>query len=264
MGKWMIAANGKKYDHAAAFQKWGFIDWRQRANYEVGDLVYIYCTRPYKRVMYKTMVVNESMHADEIVDDREFWIDINEYTKALSGKYARLKLVEQVDSDKLSLEHLKEHGLNGAPQGPVKVKDELSDYIDKYMKDTYSEGVFPESDIPNGSLEGAVSKVLVNKYERSSIARQKCIEYNGCKCSICGIDFEKAYGEIGKGFIHVHHIVPLNKINEEYIVDYKKDLIPVCPNCHAMLHRKIDRKELSIEEVKKEWDIHNGFYYERR
>ena len=125
MGNWMIAANGKIYDHAAAFQKWGFIDWRQRANYEVGDVVYIYCTRPYKRVMYKTKVINESMHADEIVDDREFWIDINEFTKALNGRYARLKLVEQVDSDKLSLEYLKEHGLNGAPQGPVKVKNEL-------------------------------------------------------------------------------------------------------------------------------------------
>ena len=59
------------------------------------------------------------------------------------------------------------------------------------------------------------------------------------------------YGEIGKDFIHVHHNIPLNQINEEYVVDYKKDLIPVCPNCHAMLHRKIKGKELSVEEVKR-------------
>ena len=55
---------------------------------------------------------------------------------------------------------------------------------------------------------------------------------------ICGFDFEKTYGEIGKGFIHVHHIVPVSEIGESYRVDYEKDLIPVCPNCHAMLHRK--------------------------
>ncbi|WP_461868042.1 HNH endonuclease [Faecalimonas sp.] len=258
MGKWMIAANGKMYDHASAFQKWGFIDWRQRANYKTGDLVYIYCTKPYKKVMYKTMVIKEAMGANEIVNDSKFWLDIDEYRKALSGKYARLKLIEQVDSDKLALDYLKKHGLKAAPQGPIKVKDELGEYIDKYMDDSYSNGIFPDSDLPNASYEGAVSKVLVNKYERSSIARQKCIEYHGCKCSICGINFEKVYGEIGKGFIHVHHIVPLNEINEEYIVDYKKDLIPVCPNCHAMLHRKIDGKELSVKAVKNSLRIHNN------
>ena len=246
----MIAANGNIYDHASAFQKWGYIDWKQKANYKVGDIVYIYCTRPYKRVMYKTKVVNESMHSNEIVNDSEFWNDINEYTKGLNGKYARLQLVEQVDSDKLLLENLKNNGLKAAPQGPIKVKDELGDYIDKYMNDTFSEGIFPESDIPSDIYEGAVSQVLVNRYERSSIARKKSIEYNGCKCSICGMDFEKVYGDIGKDFIHVHHIVPLNQIDKGYIVDYKKDLIPVCPNCHAMLHRKIDGKELTVEELR--------------
>ena len=58
------------------------------------------------------------------------------------------------------------------------------------------------------------------------------------------------YGELGKDFIHVHHIVPLNTIGEEYKVDYKNDLIPVCPNCHAMLHRKLNNKYYSIEELK--------------
>lgn len=97
MGKWMISANGKVYDHAAAFQKCGFIDWRQRAYYELGDWVYIYCTRPYKRVMYKIEVIKEFMYANKIVNDREFWIDTNEYTKSINGKYVRLKLIEQVD-----------------------------------------------------------------------------------------------------------------------------------------------------------------------
>ncbi|MEG0771017.1 MAG: HNH endonuclease, partial [Clostridia bacterium] len=60
----------------------------------------------------------------------------------------------------------------------------------------------------------------------------------------------KIYGEIGKDFIHVHHLKPLNEIGEEYIVNPVNDLIPVCPNCHAMLHRKINAKYLSVEELK--------------
>ena len=41
MQKWMISANGKIYDHASAFEKWGYIDWRQRAKFNNGDIVYI-------------------------------------------------------------------------------------------------------------------------------------------------------------------------------------------------------------------------------
>ena len=48
----------------------------------------------------------------------------------------------------------------------------------------------------------------------------------------------KVYGEIAKGFIHVHHLIPLSEIKENYQVNPKTDLIPVCPNCHAMLHRQ--------------------------
>ena len=250
MQRWIISANGNIYDHAAAFQKWGFIDWRQVAKYKVGDIVYIYCTKPYQKVMYKTLVVKESMTSSEIVNDKEFWHDISNYEKSLKGKYARLQLIEQVDNDKLKLNHLMEHGLKWPPQGPARMCDELAQYVDLYMDDHYSEGIFPESDVPEDCYEGSVKKVLVNKYERSSIARQKCIEYHGCRCSICGLNFEEKYGSVGKDFIHVHHIVPLNQIDEKYIVDYKKDLIPVCPNCHAMLHRKLDGKELSVEELR--------------
>ncbi|MFV0148463.1 HNH endonuclease [Empedobacter falsenii] len=64
------------------------------------------------------------------------------------------------------------------------------------------------------------------------------------------MNFEEVYGKLGKGFIHIHHITPLYQIGKEYKVDYKKDLAPVCPNCHAMLHRKIDGKEFSIQELK--------------
>lgn len=249
---WIIPANGKVYDHASAFQKWGYIDWRQNVNYSVGDIVYIYCTRPYKKIMYKAQVDKVKLDSSQIVNDEEFWIDKSEYSKSLSGNYARLRLINQVDDDRLSLELLMENGLGGAPQRGMKIKkEELKNYIEKFMNDYDSYGIFPETDnIEENIYEGARVSVNVNKYERSSMARCKCIEYHGCICNVCGIDFEKVYGEIGKGFIHVHHIKPMSEINNEYIINYKEDLIPVCPNCHAMLHRKINNRNMTVNELR--------------
>ena len=85
--------------------------------------------------------------------------------------------------------------------------------------------------------EGKKMQVLLTKYERNPVNRALCIEQNGCKCKICGFDFERTYGELGRGFIHVHHIIPISKRDGEYVPDPRTDLIPVCPNCHAMLHR---------------------------
>lgn len=104
---WMISANSKMYDHAAAFQKWGYIDWRQKAKYSVGDIVYIYCTRPYMRVMYKTVVLESNLTSSEIRLDECYWHMKEEYKKSLGGYFSRLKLIEQVDSKFLQLSYLK-------------------------------------------------------------------------------------------------------------------------------------------------------------
>ena len=250
MQNWIISANPKMYDHTSAFAKWGYIDWRQDAKFMPGDIVYIYRGLPYQKVMYKTRVVKESMTFSECTDDREYWYNVDEYEKAKGGRYARLALIDQSDNDNLLLPLLKQHGLKGAPQKQQRISDELANYIDQYLKDDYSRGVFPESDLPQDSYEGAVISTVVNRFERSSMARQKCIEYHGYECSICGMSFEKIYGEIGKGFIHVHHIIPLNSIGKEYVVNFKNDLIPVCPNCHAMLHRTMNGESITIEQLR--------------
>lgn len=74
-------------------------------------------------------------------------------------------------------------------------------------------------------------------------------EKHGYKCAICGFDFEKMYGALGKDYIEVHHIVPLSKIRREYIIDPEKDLIPLCSNCHSMIHR--GKEPMDISELKK-------------
>lgn len=103
-------------------------------------------------------------------------------------------------------------------------------------------------DLPETFFEGAVKQVKVNKFERSKTARDKCIDHYGYRCSVCDIDFQKVYGEIGKDFIHVHHITPISEIAKLYELDPVRDLRPICPNCHSMLHRKTP--PLSIAELK--------------
>lgn len=86
-------------------------------------------------------------------------------------------------------------------------------------------------------VEGSFKSVLVNSYERNQKARKQCIDHFGCVCICCGFDFELAYGELGKGYIHVYHVKPLSEIKESYIVDPINDLVPLCANCHAIVHR---------------------------
>lgn len=247
---WIISANGNIYDHASSFATNGFIDWRQRVRYSAGDTVYIYCTRPWMRIMYKCEVVRHSIPFSECIDDSMFWIDPNEYEKSKSGEYARLKLLEQVDTPYLSLTALKSHGLKAAPQGPVKVSEELNAYIEQYFNDCYAEGYFVDVDERSQYHEGHVRSVKVNIYERSSIARGKCIAYHGSACVICGLNFGERYGDLGEGFIHVHHLKPLHSIRQDYVVDYKNDLVPVCPNCHAMIHRIPQGEEMDVDALR--------------
>ena len=114
--------------------------------------------------------------------------------------------------------------------------------------DTPSSPVLTEEILaPPRRVEGATSQVFVNTYERNPAAREACILKHGLRCVVCGFDFEQVYGDLGKRFIHVHHLVPLAAVKREYVVDPDADLCSVCPNCHAMLHRH--SKVLSIDEL---------------
>jgi 5-methylcytosine-specific restriction protein A len=89
-----------------------------------------------------------------------------------------------------------------------------------------------------GLPEGARTQVVVNRYERSRVNRAVCLQLKGTSCCVCGINFEDVYGDIGRDFIHVHHIVPVAVMGEGYRVNPLRDLVPICPNCHSMAHRK--------------------------
>lgn len=96
----------------------------------------------------------------------------------------------------------------------------------------------PEELLNGGTLpEGGAHSIVVNRYERSPAARARCIAHHGSRCIVCGFDFGQVYGEAFLGFIHVHHLTPLGSIRSAYRLDPVRDLRPVCPNCHAAIHR---------------------------
>jgi hypothetical protein len=102
--------------------------------------------------------------------------------------------------------------------------------------------------------EGAVTQVTVNKYERDPRARRACLDHFGYRCSVCDLDFEERYGELGRGFIHVPHLRELSTVGPDYRVDPLDDLRPVCPNCHAMLHKV--SPAMSVEELRRRLSVH--------
>jgi hypothetical protein len=97
-----------------------------------------------------------------------------------------------------------------------------------------------------------ITEKITQEIKRSPEARERCLEIKGCTCAVCGFNSEELYGV--PGIIHVHHGKPLAERlsnNSSVQTDPVIDLIPVCPNCHALIHSK--RSEdgcYTIEEAK--------------
>ncbi len=96
--------------------------------------------------------------------------------------------------------------------------------------------------------EGSRVLVSVERIERDASARLACIGHYGAKCQACGFDFERTYGKVGRGFIHVHHLRQLSLTSGPYNPDPVNDLVPLCPNCHAMVHRS--KQMLNVDELR--------------
>ena len=101
-------------------------------------------------------------------------------------------------------------------------------------------------------VEGAKKRITVNAYELDQKARKACLKRHGYRCAVCTMNFQEVYGEVGKQFIHVHHRKPLAGRRTDYTVKPTIDLVPVCPNCHAMLHTS--NPPLGIAELKQKLD----------
>lgn len=87
-----------------------------------------------------------------------------------------------------------------------------------------------------GEIEGAAVQYLATRYERKKLNRDACIRIHGTRCHGCGFDFGAFYGELGEGYIEVHHLESLAAYGEVRI-NPAVDLVPLCSNCHSVVHR---------------------------
>lgn len=171
---------------------------------------------------------------DKLSRARLFWN--SDFAQLLSLKYSELKLKymhsEEIDFfpeirfDKISSKKY--------------VIDFVDEFDDSMMYNDYLD--------LGGKVEGKKVVYYSETYERSKANREVAIQLHGLKCKACGFKFEDTYGRRGKGFIEIHHKNPLYINETEVRVNPRTDLVPVCSNCHRMIHRK--RNEvLCIEQL---------------
>jgi hypothetical protein len=159
--------------------------------------------------------------------------------KSLNQKYAKSSLIKKSTDTPLSDRYIRSYAVCKTPVFAVDLLDEWVSFPDEIM----------ENDDENVMVsEWAHKVVTINRYERSKLARDICLAVSGYRCTVCKFDFEERYGDLGKQFIHVHHLTPLSTRETGARTDPKKDLIPLCPNCHAMIHRATP--PLTVEELR--------------
>jgi len=275
MAEWLFPVNPLIYDIERAFHDVYQICWaKHNFDFQIEDTLYLYITEPIGTIRYQYKVIDFTDRSSLPEKDKEYWLDKKELD-AYQGDYFVIQPLKKVEKPTLSRRYLIEHGLIGSGdtlQSHKTTKFVKNKSLDKiqshktlltYIREQFSDVVethYPdEADIQSKSFpEGAKKTVLVNAYERSPAAREKCIEIHGTRCDICKMNFAETYGYFAKDFIHVHHIIPLHQISESYEIDPETDLMPVCPNCHAMLHRQENGIPMTIERLKLLFELSNA------
>ena len=127
---WMMPSNNNTFRVDDCIDDRGVIFWRQYNNFSVGDSIYLYGTKPESRIKYLMQVEEIDITHSDKIDDKEYWLSEAEFNeRSKHNRYLKLRLIQKIESDALSLEDLLEHGLKGAPQGAMRLSGELLDYI---------------------------------------------------------------------------------------------------------------------------------------
>lgn len=177
--------------------------------------------------------------------DIEFEILINPAENTLFDKES----LESIDKTNVQQWFPQQSGISIKPELVEDLEANWFNFVkeNKYISNSFiSNDVI--TDIKETYQEGKSKDITQTRYERNPEARKRCLKEYGYSCSVCDFNFEENFGEVGKGFIHVHHINQISEVGKEYEIDPIKDLLPVCPNCHAMIHSK--RPAFTIDKIK--------------
>jgi len=190
---------------------------------------------------------------NEIPDDIELINDL----RNLMGVYRELIGIVGID-----YENVVKDFLSHTPIRPLDLKNEIEKEDDIEKEVNLLEGLdkpkkpeeFKNPEEYKEYTEGRRKLIQHITRERNVQVIKKAKENfksknNSLYCEICGFDFEKKYGEIGRDYIEGHHILPISQIVTEYNIIRPEEIALVCSNCHRILHRK--KPWLTVEELKK-------------
>ena len=185
----------------------------------------------YQRILDE-YYLNAKAKEDDEKQQRKFTQAVKLYMSFLRSKTFRGRVNKAVLTDT-------EKRAERQPANPVATKP----------KDT-PDPMMPEGDDDGTLVEGRIYQVHVTRHERNRQVRQLCLQHYGYVCQVCGIDLEKVYGEPGKQFIEVHHLNPIADTDGEYVLDPVNRLVPLCSNCHSMIHRKPGGQPYTLQELR--------------
>ena len=136
MTNWIFPYNKNKYKLDEILNERDIIEWGQRKyKLQPGDIVYLYCSAPEKRITHKMVVVETNIpEAKTKDDDGEFKTKLFDKKYKNEEVYFRMRYVKKTYSPMLSLNYLRQHGLNSCMQGATKATGMLLDYIEQKIK----------------------------------------------------------------------------------------------------------------------------------
>ena len=203
-----------------------------RTSLEIGQRIFLYRQGSDRGII-------ASGHTASGIKFDDHWDESGRQAPCIDVEFDRIVSVDSVLPTDDLMDRIPEFHWKRLQASGVEIADSVAAKLEHFWQEhTGTSANFP-NEVTTGTswAEGSVTKVTVNRYERNANARRDCIDHYGPACVVCNFDFESAYGQLGRGFIHVHHLKELASIGRKYKVDPVRDLRPLCPNCHAMIHQ---------------------------
>lgn len=278
--EWIIPANHAKYNHVKAFSELPYVDWKQNANYSVGDRIYIYSTVPICAIEFLVEVINVDIVGESTRDNKEYWIDMEQYESGKKkGKYVRFKLIEHFKEDLITIKELHGNGLQGSIQSPRKLYNQdgtirlWGEYIHKRLDNSFRKN----NDLDNELKESIIDTVIdikkdyyysdeimdkpikIEQKGKKVYKRNKNIAINALGIANFSCEIDKDHYTFlrkkdGIRYTEPHHLIPMAFQDKfDKTIDIEENIISLCSNCHNEIHYGINAKDLITK-----------LYYERR
>jgi len=143
MNYWILPSNLDQFDVESCIAEHRFVYWKQKNKYEVGDIVFIYCSGAVGKIRYATIVEEVDLPYDDAMMgfERKYWK--TEFEAA--EKEMKLRLLQEVNTDAFSRTELVKHGLRGNLQGAITIKGDLLDYVVSNLSKKTREWILEEA-----------------------------------------------------------------------------------------------------------------------